>query len=49
VYEFAYTEAPVSMQGTVMGISFLAAGIGFYVSSAVVAVVAGITTDGDFY
>lgn len=42
--EFAYTEAPVVMQGMMMGINHLTTGVGALLSSAIYNIVA-VTTE----
>ena len=46
--EFAFTQAPPSMQGFLTGIFFAASGVGNYVSSAIVAIITAITKSGMF-
>ena len=45
--EFAYAEAPVSMQGVVMGINLATLGLGSLVGSAALAIVTAATPTGD--
>ncbi len=39
MYDFAYTQAPLSLEGVVMGLNLLTIGIGSYVASALVSIV----------
>ena len=51
--ELAYTEAPKSLQGVIMGVYLLTTGLGTYVGAALVAIVNAITgangKDGQWY
>ncbi len=46
VYDFAYTQAPASMEGMVMGIQLISIGLGSYVASALVSIVNAATQPG---
>ena len=46
MYDFAYTQAPASLEGVVMGLSLIAIGLGSYVASALVSIVNAASAPG---
>ena len=47
MYDFAYTQAPASLEGVVMGLSLIATGLGNYVASALVSIVNAASSPGE--
>ncbi|KAH9504087.1 hypothetical protein Btru_067696 [Bulinus truncatus] len=47
--EFAYTQAPSTMQGLIMGIYLATAGVGNYISTAIIAIIEVATEDDPWF
>ncbi|XP_055875435.1 solute carrier family 15 member 4-like [Biomphalaria glabrata] len=47
--EFAYTQAPNTMQGLIMGIYLATAGVGNYLSTAIIAIIEATTKDDPWF
>lgn len=48
-YEFAYTQAPKSLQSAIMGVFLATNGMGNYMSTAILAVITQVTTDDPWF
>ncbi|XP_005094746.1 solute carrier family 15 member 4 [Aplysia californica] len=48
-YEFAYTQAPKTLQGAIMGVFLATNGLGSYLSTAILAIVEAVTKDDPWF